>query len=108
MKRIFTFALIAVSLFGAETAPTEAAIQLAYWQAAARATAAQAALRDSMSDQQKQMERQRDAFGAQAEAARKQMEALCAAKGQALDAEGFACKVKPSPAPASPAKEEAK
>jgi len=88
-------------------AATETDLQVAYWQAAAKATAAQAAFRNSLSDQQKQMEAQRDAFGAQAEAARKKMEALCTAKGQALDPEAFACRepaalpVAASPAPAN-------
>ena len=71
---------------------TEAAIQLAYWQAAARATAAQAAFRNSLTDQQKQMEAQRDAFGLQAETARGKMSAICAARKEVLDADTFTCK----------------
>jgi hypothetical protein len=82
---LLTFCAVA---FAAET---ETEIQLAYWQAAAKATAAQAAFRNSLSDQQKQMEAQRDNFGAQAEAARKKMVSQCDAKKQTLDPDTFTC-----------------
>lgn len=83
----------AMLLLGQAPGPeTEQDVQLAYWKAAAQATAVQAALRDSMTDSQKRMEQQRDTFGAQAEAARKKMAAFCEAKKQTLETSTFECK----------------
>lgn len=94
------FIVALLTAVGLSSAATEAEVQLAYWQAAAKATAAQAALRNSMSDAQKQMEAQRDAFGAQAEAARKKMGDFCVAKKEVLDVDTFECKATaPVPTP---------
>lgn len=94
-KTIFLLVAIASIAFAEDAkAPNEADIRAEYWKASAFAQGAHAALRDSMTDAQKQLEARREDYSKQADAAQQKMKDLCAGKDQVLDANTFACVAK--------------